>query len=120
MTTMPAFPHQFQNLSLRSSVRTSSSTRLRIHSNWMNQSGPMPLKDHMIYRANPVTLMSSSFIATAVLKYPTIQWKTKRPIVAGTSSFRVRAPNHLPADCFCSAYRALMPASRNNSGMNHG
>ena len=41
-------------------------------------------------------------------------------MVAGTSSFRVRALNQVLASYFSSAYRALTPASRNSSGMNHG
>ena len=33
-----------------------------------------------------------------MLKYPTIQWNTSSPIVPGTSSLRVRAPNHCLVD----------------------
>ena len=116
-----ALPHHFQNLSSLSSARTSSSTRLSSHNTWTNHSGPVPLTAIIIYFATPgIPSNTPDFSATAVLKYPTIQWNTNRPIVPGTSSLRVRALNHSLADFFSSAYRALMPASRNSTGMNHG
>ena len=91
------------------------------HSTWMNHNGPVPLTAIIMYFATAGMPSNAPVLAaTAVLKYPTIQWKTNRPMVPGTSSFRVRALNHSPAECLSSAYLALMPASMNSSGMNHG
>ena len=41
-------------------------------------------------------------------------------MVPGTSSFRERALNHSLAECFWSAYRALMPARIKSNGMKKG
>ena len=90
-------------------------------STWMNQSGPVPENAMMKYFTTPGTPSNTpSLSATTVLKYPTIQWNTNRPMVPGTSNFRVRALNHSLAGYFWSAYRALMPARMNSSGMKKG
>ena len=116
-----AFPHQVQNLSLRSSARTSRNTRLSSQRTWMNQSGPVPEKAMIKYFPTAGTPSNTpSLSATAVLKYPTIQWNTSKPMVPGTSSFRVRALNHSFAEYLSSAYRALIPARMNSSGMKKG
>ena len=87
----------------------------------MNHSGPMPLTAMMKYRPSAgIPSNTPCLAATAVLKYPTIQWNTSRPRVPGTSNFRVRALNQSRAECLSNEYRALMPARMNNSGMNHG
>ena len=91
------------------------------HSTWMNHSGPVPLTAIIIYFATAGTPSKTPCLdATTVLKYPTIQWKTKRPIVPGTSSFRVRALNHSFALYLSRAYLALIPARIKRSGMKKG
>ena len=69
ITTMPAFPHQVQNLSLRSIARTSSSTRHSSHSTCMNHRGPVPLIAIMMYFATAgIPSNAPVLAATAVLK----------------------------------------------------
>ena len=87
----------------------------------MNHSGPVPLTAHIEYLAtHGIPSNNPLRAATAELKYPTIHWNTNKPMVAGTRSFRVRALNHSLPEYLSNAYRALIPASRNSSGMNQG
>ena len=74
------------------------------HSTWTNQRGPVPLMAIMMYFAGPgIPSKTPVLAATAVLKYPVIQWKTNRPMVPGTSSLRVRALNQVLPSYFSSA-----------------
>ena len=82
----------------------SRSSKENSHRSWMNQSGPMPLNAITKYFAMAgIPSNTPSLAATTVLKYPTIQWNTNKPIVAGTRSLRVRALNHVFPSYFSKA-----------------
>ena len=123
-TTVFAFPHQFQNLSLVSSFLMMSNTRQNIHNSCMNHKGQIPLIVHMKYFAIPGTPAVRSEPCTTdeiwVLKYPVIHWKTNNQTVAGTSNLRVRNLNHSLPEYFCNEYLALIPANVKSNGINRG
>ena len=70
--SMPAFPPKSlppasYNRFRPSSLRTSSRSSENSHRSWMNQSGPVPLTDHMKNRATPGTPSSAPVLAAPVL-----------------------------------------------------
>ena len=124
ITTVFAFQHRFQTLSLISIFLTRSKSKHNIHKSWINHKGQVPLrvqrKYFTIHGSPKVKSVPCTTAETWVLKYPVIRWKTNSPIVAGTSSLRLRALNHSLPECFCNAYLALIPANKNSKGINRG